>query len=301
MSSTTPSKGKPSAAVLARIAVAFVVILIVARIPGCFQQVPPSSVGVKFAAQTGISTTLIRPQVVFVGPMEQLIIYPTNIKNSSYVRRSSEGEIRGDGSIKASTVEGATLPVDITVAWHIEPEMVLDAFNNFGTANLSEIEANFIRPSAIYAVNVVSGRKSIFDLTSRERATFGGEVKKVLEPILSEFGISVDDVYVGEVFPSDQVTGKVNERVAKRNELEKATISLQQAEIEAKTILTNARKQAELNKLLAQQGDQAIILRRIENRRKAIQAWDGNPSQVGEGRIPFTSINPKNLVGVNVK
>jgi hypothetical protein len=260
---------------------------------GCFRQVPPSSVGIKFNAARGISEQLVKPQVTFVGFSERLIIYPTSIKNATYVRKGEEGERGGDDAIRSSTVEGATLPVDVTVAYHVEPEDVVKAFNSFGTSDLDDVQRTFIRMTTNYAVNVVSGQRSIFDLTSKERAKFGPEVKAVLVPILAGYGITVDDVYIGEVFPNQEIMNKVSERVAKRNELEQAVIGLEQAKVEAKTTLTNARKQAELNKLLAAQGAQAIQLRRLDNRRKAIDAWDGNPSTISDGTVPFTNIDPR--------
>ena len=264
---------------------------------GCFKQIPPSSVGIKFSASSGIQEKLLRPQVTFVGLRQRLIIYPTSIKNASYVRNSTEGERAGDDSIKASTVEGATLPVDVTVAWHVDPANVVKAFETFGTEDLNEIQHKFIRSVAIYGVNVVSGERSIFDLTSKERAQFGPDIKKVITPILDDMGISVDDVYIGEVYPNDEITAKVSERVAKRNELEQAIIGLQQAKIDAQTTMTNAKKNAELNALLAAQGEKAIEIKRLENQRKAIAGWDGQPSQIGDGTIPFTDINPRDLAG----
>lgn len=264
---------------------------------GCFKQIPPSSVGIKFNASSGISEKLLRPQVTFVGLRQRLIIYPTSIKNASYVRNSTEGERTDDDSVRASTIEGATLPVDVTVAWHVDPANVVKAFETFGTEDLNEIQHKFIRSVAIYGVNVVSGERSIFDLTSKERAQFGPEIKKVITPILEQMGISVDDVYIGEVYPNDEINAKVSERVAKRNELEQAIIGLQQAKIDAQTTMTNAKKNAELNALLAAQGDKAIEIKRLDNQRKAIAAWDGQPSQIGDGTIPFTNINPRDLAG----
>ena len=277
-----------------------VLAIIAAMMTGCFKQIPPSSVGIKFNASSGISEKLLRPQVTFVGLRQRLIIYPTSIKNASYVKNTTEGERQGDDSIKASTVEGATLPVDVTVAWHVDPANVVTAFQNFGTEDLNEIQRTFIRSTAIYGVNVVSGERSIFDLTSKERSQFGPDVKKVISPIMDNMGLTVDDVYIGEVYPSQEITAKVSERVAKRNELEQAIIGLQQAKIDAQTTLTNAKKQAELNALLAQQGDKAIQIKRLENQRKAIQAWDGQPSQISDGTIPFTDINPRDLAGGSV-
>lgn len=269
-----------------------VVLLLLLMSGSCVRQIPPSYVGIKFSGVSGISEKLVKPQVTWVGPLQRLIVYPTSIKNTSFVANSTEGRRQGDDAVRATTLEGETLPVDITVTWHVDPADVVTAFENFGTEDLSEIEDVFIRSIATYGVNTVSGQKSIFDLTSKERASFGPDVKKKIAPILAQFGITVDDVFLGEVFPSEEITSKINERISKRNELEKASIGLEQAKVDAQTILTNARRQAELNRQLALQGDKAITIRRLENQKAAIDAWDGNPASVGDGTIPFTSISP---------
>jgi regulator of protease activity HflC (stomatin/prohibitin superfamily) len=268
-------------------------LLALALLSGCTQQVPPASVGVKFDAESGISEKMIKPQVVWVKPHERLIVYPTSIRNASYLHSATEGEKQGEDSIKASTLEGATLPVDVTVAYHVAPERVLDAFQNFGTADLATIQREHIRWVTNYAVNVVSGQRSIFALTSTERATFGGEVKSVLAPILDHWGITVDNVYIGEVYPQSEVAQKVQERLATRNDLELAREARKRAETDAKTTLINAQKEAEQNRLLAAQGEKTIELKRIELRRAAIAKWDGRPPLVGNGQIPFTGMAAK--------
>ncbi|MBS1723801.1 MAG: hypothetical protein JSS66_12715 [Armatimonadetes bacterium] len=258
---------------------------------GCWQQIPPASVGIRFNARSGISEKLVRPQLTFVGPMERLIIYPTSMKNASYVRAAKQGEREGDDAIRASTIEGATLPVDVTVAWHVDPAEATVAFRNFGTEDMNYIQENFIRFIATYGVNAVSGIRSIFDLTAKERQQFGPEVKKFIQPLLNEYGIVVDEVYIGEVYPADEILAKVQERVSKRNELELAKVNLEKARIDAKTMLTNAERDAEVNRLKALQGDKAIALRRLELKRKALDKWNGKPSLIGDGTVPFTDIS----------
>jgi regulator of protease activity HflC (stomatin/prohibitin superfamily) len=257
---------------------------------GCMKQIPPASVGVKFNARTGLNEQLVKPQVVWLGFMEQLIVYPTSIRNATYTRNSNEGERQGDDSIKASTSEGSILPVDLTVSYHVESADVLKAFQNFGTEDLSAVQRDFIRWTTIYAVNLVSGSKSIFDLTSKDRAGFSSQVKTVLKPILAEWGLTVDDVYVGEVYPNDQVKTKVDERIANVNSLELAKVSLERARIDAETTLTNAKKQAELNSLLALQGEKVLELKKLELTKKAIEKWDGKAPIIGGGSIPFTNL-----------
>ena len=258
---------------------------------GCMREVPPASVGIKFNASTGVSEKLVKPQVVWVGRWEQIIVYPTSIRNASYVRNASEGDRQGDDSIPASTSEGAILPCDVTIAYHVQTEDVVKAFQNFGSENLAQIQKQFIRWVAVYGVNVVSGKRSIFDLTSTDRAKFGREVKDVISPMLGEWGITVDDVFIGEVHPHDEVRAKIQERIQVRNELELAKMALQRAKIDAQTILTNAQREAEQNRLLAGQGANVLELKRLELQRLAIEKWDGRPPKIGDGRIPFTSLN----------
>lgn len=257
---------------------------------GCMTQIPPASVGVRFDGFTGISSHLLKPQVIMRAPWERVIIYPTSIKNATFVRNPAEGSRHGDDSLVASTSEGGQIPIDVTVAWHVDPADVAKMFESFGTENLDEIQETFIRYYTAYSLNVVSGTRTIFDVTSKERASLGGDVKRVLGPLLGDYGITVDDVYIGEVYPSDEMQKKVNERLNKYNELTIAKNKLQQAKIDAETIMTNANKQATLNELLSQQGDSILALKRYDNKKAAIEKWDGAPPTVGDGKIPFTNV-----------
>ncbi len=260
---------------------------------GCTHEVPPASVGVQFDANTGISKKLVKPQVVRLGLRQQLIVFPTSIRNATYVRNSKEGEKEGDDSIHASTAEGAILPVDVTAAYHVQAEDVLTAFTNFGTEDLSAVQRKFIRWTTIYGINVVSGQKSIFALSSKERAQFGQDVKAIIAPMLGGWGITVDDVYIGEVYPSDEVRQRIEQRITLQNDLELAKNERQRADIDARTVLTNASKEAELNRLLQQGNDQVVALKRLELQRLAIEKWDGRPPLIGEPTIPFTDMRVK--------
>ena len=264
--------------------------LIGAMLTGCGTQIPPASVGIKFNGASGISEQVLKPQVVYRGLNDRVIVYPTSIHNASYVMNSKEGARQGDDSIVASTVEGGTLPIDLTVAYHIDPANVTKMFESFGTEDMEYIQENFIRYYAGYALNCVTGKKSIFDVTAKDRANIGTETKAKLIPLLANYGITVDDVYVGEVHPGEDLQNKVNERLNKYNELQIAQNGLKQSQIEASTVLTNAKKQAELNELLAKQGDSIIPLQQLANKQAAVAKWDGQPTIIGDGFIPFTNI-----------
>jgi len=261
---------------------------------GChYAKIEPASVGILFDANSGISQKILKPQMTVVGFRQRLITYPTSIKNASFVEAKNEGQRQGEDSIKASTVEGAQLPVDVTVAWHVDPANVVLVFESFGTADQEDMTDQYIRYWATYSVNCVSGQRSIFDLMAKDRQNFGPLVKTFLAPIMSKYGITVDDVLIGEVHPPREISEKAQERIARRNDLENSKLTLEKAKRDAVTMITNAERDAQLNQIKAQMSDTAKAIRRQEIVKKAIDKWDGKAPVIGNGMIPFTNIQLK--------
>lgn len=264
-------------------------------IGGCgFRQIPPGSVGVKFNGASGVSHQLLRPEVVWVGWNERLIIYPTNIQQAIFVRSATEGDKNKDDSVLASTKEGAVLPVDVTVSYRISPtaESIKLVFDTFGTpeanANMPMhyIQSTFVRWATIVAVNDVSSRHSIFDLISTRRAQFGPNVKETLTPIMEGWGLKLEDVLIREIHPPEEIVNKITEQQQIRSELQRINIQKQQAITEAQTLIIEAQKEAEQNRLLAMQGAQALELKKLERRKIFIERWDGHSSIIGDTIIP---------------
>jgi regulator of protease activity HflC (stomatin/prohibitin superfamily) len=251
--------------------------------------IPLNSVGVVFNSQTGKVTHVMNSKVVWVWPwFERLLTYPTGIRNASYVMAAHEGERQGDDSIKASTAEGAILPVDITVAYHVKPSQVdvQKVLDSFGVVDLETIQADYIRWQVFAAVNDVCGQRPIFDLISKDRATIGPDIQAALAPRLATWGITVDNVLFREVHPRQEIQDKINEQQQVRNDLAQANTQLQRAQIEAQTLLTQAQANAAKNRFLAAQNNQALTLKQIEVRNKFIERWNGHLSLVGDANIP---------------
>ncbi len=261
---------------------------------GCGQQIPVATVGVKFDANSGMSEHILKPEWTWVNPLtQQLITYPTSIQNASFVMRSSEGR-GGNDAINASTSEGAILPIDITVSYRMpgDVENVKKVFNNFGVPHedpehpLREVEDRHIYWATVAALNDVSGPRSIFDLISKQRSQIGPEVRKLLTPRMEEWGFIVEDVMVGEITPPEAITKKVHEQQKIRTDLQTAKINLRQARIDAETIMTNAQREAEQNRLMAQQGNTVMLLKKLERKRLLLERWDGVSPLIGDSPFP---------------
>ena len=258
---------------------------------GCgFQSLEPANLAVKFDAASGKREVINHPGVIWVNPFTQRVHrYPTRITSAIFVRNSTEGDRSGDDSIQASTLEGTLLPMDIAVSYHIDPGRINEVFENFGEAELSKgfdsIQNIHVRQATEAAVNLVTGKHSIFDIISKDRSKLGPEVREKLQQIFDGSGLMVDDVLVREVYPPEQITERINEQLALKTDLEKAKPDLQRAKVEAQTAITNAQAEAARKQLLASQGDKSIDLKKIELQKLLIERWNGVPSL--DGGIPF--------------
>ena len=262
---------------------------------GCTpHSIPQGSVGIKFNGATGISDHILKPEWVWVGWYnESLILYPTSIQTISYVHNTKEGDKLKDDSIRATTSEGASLPVDVTVSYRIPADKgsVLTVFKTFGIPDndpshpLAYIQSNFIRWAVISAVNDVSARHTLFNLLTKDRATFGVDIKTELEPIMAKWGLRLESVQIREIHPPAEIEKKLNDQQQARAEVKQLLIKKQQAITDGQTLVIQAQAEAAKNELLSQQGDQAVALKRLELHRIFNEKWDGEPAAYGPNPI----------------
>lgn len=263
--------------------------LLAGGLSGCATTIPPGHAAIIFDANSGIKQHLLRPRFVWTNPFTQrLIVYPTSITTASYVQSSSEGERRGDDSIKSVTQEGAILPMDVSVTYRVraDDEGLRTVFEQFGTTDIHEIQEEHIRTAAQVAVNEVTGREGIFDLISKDRNKLGPAVKEEMKPFMDRWGFVLDDVSIREVHPQKEITERIVAQQNARQEMERAKIALKQAAVEAQTTLVNAQKTAEQNRLLSQQGKQALQLKKLELYQEFVKKWNGRSPIIGTSPVP---------------
>ena len=268
---------------------------------GCSpHSIPQGSIGVKFNGATGLSDHILKPEWVWVGWYnETLILYPTSIQTISYVHNTKEGDKMKDDSIRATTSEGASLPVDVTVSYRIPADRasILTVFKTFGIPDndpdhpLTYIQSNFVRWSVISAVNDVSARHTLFNLLTKDRASFGIEVKTELDPVMSKWGLKLESVQIREIHPPAEIEKKLNEQQQARAEVKQLLIKKQQAITDGQTLVIQAQSEAAKNELLSKQGDQAVALKRLELHKIFNEKWDGEPAAYGPTPISIPSFS----------
>jgi regulator of protease activity HflC (stomatin/prohibitin superfamily) len=214
------------------------------------------------------------------------------------VKRSGEGSSADDDSIDLPTREGQHIRQDISVTFNTSADKAEQVFKSFRGADISEIEATFIRRTIITAAQNAAGQMSLTDIISDRRAELQASIVKGLSGDLERMGFMLDKVNLGASHLPQAIEQQLQQKMAAQQQALQAEYELQkettlakakvaQAEGDANSTLVKAKAQAEANKLLEQTLTPLLV------QQKAIDRWNGElPTYNGGGAVPFLQITP---------
>jgi regulator of protease activity HflC (stomatin/prohibitin superfamily) len=273
-----------------------VVLFLVAAVWSSFTIIQPGNVGVVFNRWSGALKTVGQGVAWRVPWVTQVQSYPVALRTYTMVRRSAEGTERGDDSIDLPTKEGQHIRQDISVTYNTSQEKSADVFRSFRGADISDIEATFIRRTIITVSQNAAGQMSLTDLISNQRGTLQENIQGDLQREMNKMGFVVDKVNLGASHLPDAIEKQMQQKMAAQQQAQQADYELQrqqtlakakvaEAEGEAQSTLVKAKAQAEANSLLQQTLSPLLI------QNKAIERWNGTlPQFTGGGAVPFLNL-----------
>ena len=291
----------PTPAALASGAMLVLVLVAVAAVWASFTIIQPGNVGVVFNRWSGALKTVGQGVAWRIPWITQVQSYPIALRTYTMVRRNEEGSLRGDDSIDLPTKEGQHIRQDISVTYNTSQDKAADVFRSFRGADISDIEATFIRRTIITVSQNAAGQMSLTDLISNQRGTLQENIQGDLQREMNKMGFVVDKVNLGASHLPDAIEKQMQQKMAAQQQAQQADYELQrqqtlakakvaEAEGEAQSTLVKAKAQAEANSLLQQTLSPLLI------QNKAIERWNGTlPQFTGGGAIPF--LNLKDLGG----
>lgn len=262
-----------------------------------FTIISPGYTGVIFNIWTG-SLRSVPQGIAWRMPwITQVQSYPTALRTYTMVRRSGEGSSGGDDSIDLPTREGQHITQDISVTYNTSEALAAQVFKAFRGADISDIEATFIRRTIITVAQNVAGQMSLSEVISAKRDELQDAIQKKLASEIEKMGFNLDKVNLGASHLPQSLEAQMQQKMAAQQQAQQAEYELQKqqmlakaevakAEGESQAILVRARAQAEANKLLQASLTQNLI------QNKAIEKWDGSLPQVSGGATPFIDLRP---------
>jgi regulator of protease activity HflC (stomatin/prohibitin superfamily) len=279
------------------------VLFLMAVVYNSFTIIQPGNVGVVFNRFSGALKTVGQGVAWRVPWITQVQSYPIALRTYTMVSRGEEGSLRGDDSIDLPTREGQHIRQDISVTYNTSQEKSAEVFRSFRGADISEIEATFVRRTIITVAQNQAGQMSLTDLISNQRGSLQEHVQETLQVEMNKMGFIVDKVNLGASHLPDAIEKQMQQKMAAQQQAQQAEYELQrqqtlakakvaEAEGDAQSTLVKAKAQAEANKLL----QEALTPLLIQN--KAIERWNGTlPQFTGGGALPFLNLKDLGAVG----
>jgi regulator of protease activity HflC (stomatin/prohibitin superfamily) len=272
-------------------------VLMLGSVAAC-STVPAGHVGVKvflLGGDKGVDSEELGVGRYWIGPNEQLYVFPTFMQNYVWTKDTTEGS-PNDESISFQTADGMTANADIGISYSIDPEKVTVIFQTY-RRGVEEITDTFLRNMVRDALVKQASNKPIEYVYGAGKAELISAVQKDVSEQVSAIGIKIDKIYwIGEIRLPVVVLDSINNKNAatqmaqqRQNEVAQAKAEadkkIEDARGTAESILRVADAQAKANKLLAQSLTPEFV------QYQAITKWDGIlPKFTGSAAVPFIDV-----------
>lgn len=305
-STTSP----PIARIVTLLLVGVVAIILLGMTFSAWRNIRPGYVGIVFdKANHNVTTGALDPGWAFINPFTQAIQeYPVTIQTYQMVQKGSEGQIRGDDSIKVQSNEGQQINLDVVIQYQVEKAKANQLYLDWGGAPIEIVEDGVVRQYTRSQVPVVAAQFGWEEITSSKR---GQVVKEITEVLRTEFDrrhLSLVSFGIREVHLPQSLQDALNQKIQAQQAAEQQKYQLAQAQVkaqqdvaqatgqanavkaqaegDAQATLTKARAQAEANDLLSKSITPQLI------QYEQLQRWDGKlPLFTGGGGMPLIDVS----------
>lgn len=300
----------PLTRVITFILVGIVGIFLLGLTFSAWRNIRPGYVGIVFdKANHNVTTGALDPGWAFINPFTQAIQeYPVTIQTYQMVQKGSEGQVRGDDSIKVQSNEGQQINLDVVIQYQVEKAKANQLYIDWGGAPIEVVEDGVVRQYTRSQVPVVAAQFGWEEITSTKR---GEVVTQITEKLRGEFDkrhLSLVSFGIREVHLPQSLQEALNQKIQAQQAAEQQKYQLAQAQVkaqqdvaqatgqanavkaqaegDAQATLTKARAQAEANDLLSKSITPQLI------QYEQLQRWDGKlPLFTGGGGTPLIDVS----------
>lgn len=259
------------------------------------QWIPAGYVGVIYNAQSGLRNDVLPPQAIFIGPFDQLYIYPTRLQAAIYSEDPEYGEARIADGIQITTSDSAITTFDVTVLYRVKKDDVLTVFAKFGAIPIEDIQTLHIRRAVREGASAIGNQYDVFQLLGPKRREASERLTIELQNRLASKGITVVKAMLNTAYPSADIASKITGRVNSYTQLEISKLESQIAEIQRLSAVVLGSANNEARTLTASETQaKSVEMLKLELEEKAIEKW----KEAG-GRLPPIVVRPGSTVIVN--
>ncbi|MDY0387448.1 MAG: prohibitin family protein [Methanolobus sp.] len=219
------------------IAIVFIIMIIFSVMFGSiFVSVGAGEVGVKFNQFGGVEGDELGEGLHIVPPWVSVTKYSVRSETYTMSGVTGEGQVVEDDQIKALTVEGLTLGLDITVRYRLISDEVSTVHQNLGTNYAEKI----IRPTIRSSIREVVSTKTALQVYGEGRELVAGEMLSNIDEALGSDGIIVEEVLVRNVVLPTKVAEAIEAKLQADQEAQRMIFVKQKEQLEAERKIIEA-------------------------------------------------------------
>lgn len=172
-----------------------------------------------------------------------------SVRTESYTMsgKTREGVVRGDDAIDALTSEGLTVKLDVTVWYRLKPEGAAIVYRDIGPNYVEKI----VRPAIKTVIRNMMAGYEVAYIYSENRESIGISIEQGLKKALAGRNIEVEKVLMRDVQLPEMVQGKIDEKMASKQEAERMVFVLQKESREVERKKLEAEGISEANRIIS--------------------------------------------------
>jgi regulator of protease activity HflC (stomatin/prohibitin superfamily) len=168
---------------------------------------------------------------VIVPGIEEVYLYDVSQQTYTMSSSSNEGSVSGDDAVRARSVDGQEVLVDMTVIFNIDPENVSVLHRNWPQRNYVD---GFIRPTVRSIVRDVIAVLQAEEIYGGSRDAMQADILSDLVPLFEAQGLNLTSALVRDINFSQAFIDAIEAKQVEEQALERAETAAQRARTEAR-------------------------------------------------------------------
>lgn len=271
----------------------FIVVLIAAIVLlcACTVKVPQGYVAVQYNINGGVMDKTLGQGWHLKSPVIHTTNYTVGLEQS-YLTKGEKGDSEKNERFTACSKEGKALGIDLTFSYQYEGDKVAEVFTKFKGRSGEQVRDYFIKPNAISWTKEVLAKYEVADIIGEKRSEVNAELNRYLAQKLSPYGIHVENASLINVSVDEQTQKAIDNKIKAQQDAQTQAIenkkNIEKAEADAKVIMTNAKAEAEANKLLQKSLNEQVL------QQQYLEKWNGTLPQYMTGNGTGVMFNMNN-------
>jgi regulator of protease activity HflC (stomatin/prohibitin superfamily) len=238
------SRGKKPGALSPAILVTALAAVVLTTISAGLVFVPPEQRGVVISALApkGYREEALQPGLRWIIPYFEYVV-PYKISRQTYTmsKLTNEGQVQGDDSISARTLDGQEIFLDSSVIWTIDPEKVVQVH----IAWQNRMQDEVVRPQARGAIRDAVSQFRVEEIVSTKRFELSNMIRQTMDEKLKENGLVLVDFVLRNITFSPEYAASVEQKQIAEQLAQQARFVVEQRKQEAEQARQQAQGQAD--------------------------------------------------------